>query len=57
VAITKKGSKMTKKRGSKKGQKRPKMGVQKSVKNDPKIEFFSDSQKLKTRGNDVTIHT
>jgi hypothetical protein len=31
---------MTKKRGSKKGQKWPKMGVQKRVKKGSKIEFF-----------------
>jgi hypothetical protein len=31
---------MTKKRGSKKGQKWPKKGVQKRVKNGPKIDFF-----------------
>jgi hypothetical protein len=36
----KKGSKMTKKRGSKKGQKWPKMGVQKRAKKGSKIEFL-----------------
>jgi hypothetical protein len=40
VPTPKKGSKMTKKRGSKKGQKWPKMGVQKRVKKGLKIEFF-----------------
>jgi hypothetical protein len=40
VRTTKKGSKMTKKRGSKKGQKWPKMGVQKRVKKGSKIDFF-----------------
>lgn len=40
AATTKKGSKMTKKRGSKKGQKWPKMGVQKRVKKRPEIEFL-----------------
>jgi hypothetical protein len=40
VTTPKKGSKMTKKRGSKKGQKWPKMGVQKRVKKGPKIDFL-----------------
>jgi hypothetical protein len=45
VTTPKKGSKMTKKRGSKKGQKWPKMGVQKRVKKGPKIEFFELKKK------------
>jgi hypothetical protein len=45
VATPKKGSKMTKKLGSKKGQKWPKMGVQKRVKKGQK-STFSDSQKF-----------
>jgi hypothetical protein len=39
VATPKKGSKMAKKRGSKKGQKWPKMGVRKRVKKAQKIEL------------------
>jgi hypothetical protein len=53
VTTPKKGSKMTKKRGSKKGQKWPKMGVQKRVKKRAKIDFFefikSDNRKVKSR--------
>jgi hypothetical protein len=46
VTTPKKGSKMTKKRGSKKGQKWPKMGVQKRVKKGPKIKFFNIQKKI-----------
>jgi hypothetical protein len=52
VTTLKKGSKMTKGRGSKKGQKWPKMRVQKRVKNGQKMDFFqlskNDEQKVKT---------
>jgi hypothetical protein len=46
VLTTKKGSKMTKKRGFKKGQKWPKMGVQKRVKKGPKIDFLDLLKKV-----------
>jgi hypothetical protein len=38
---------MTKKWGSKKGKKWPKMGVQKRVKNDPKIAFSGQQKKIR----------
>jgi hypothetical protein len=52
VTTPKKGSKMTKKRGSKKGQKWPKMGVQKRVKKRPKIKF-SRFQKMDEAYNET----
>jgi hypothetical protein len=54
VTTSKKGPKMTKKQGSKKGQKWPKMGVQKRVKNGPEIDFFELTKTSRTKNNTTT---
>jgi hypothetical protein len=50
---TEKGSKMTKKQGSKKGQKWPKMGVQKRVKKGPKIDFLELQKIMSIREKNI----